>query len=669
MTGNVPSYTTRTYNFETTDGKPSCVRFFQNRLFFGGFSSYPTRVRGSRFGNYSDFTVETQDVTVASPINVECNQFNERITDLWGGFTVLYAQSTEGIAFVTGMTSTPDFTLRCSERASGITPTMKDNIMYYVGYDRRKIYAFSFDNNIQQCVAPDVSRFWQEVLKARISEIHYVDSRSKCIIGNLEDGTGFMMLHEGGDVGYFPFDVNGNITDLSVIKDGDDSHVLMVVQRHGAWMIERLHMPEFMRTTNAFEQSGWDRNLATQENLKKSPFFDSWRVLKDEHVELWEYDGESKVMKAATESSNPVDLEPYVGKTIRCYYGDGIRDYVDARVDRVYTEQQTVEREIEVEETVYYYCWQYTPNITVSAIPGYSPAWNGQFNRDASQDSGGWKAWTQGGTVGYTSSQVNPAIGDQLYAHGGRGYYTKATITGVTQSGVWTKTLNPGVGDPVYDDEYNEIGTITAVSGSTITYNNTTFTYNSSKTKYRIETHTEIIEVVVESGQYALDCPLEENTVFNKIQLPIESLNTIEPKIQVQDNGVYRGEFESHNGVVTFTEPMFDLQYGVPYRKIAVIEDNRSYLRQKGWGAIAVNIIDTMALKVGIKLDKLTNMVKWDGKQFFDSNVIMKNGTLICNIKDTPQYEKQLIFMTDEGLPFTILAIETSGEISDRSAN
>lgn len=669
MTGNVPSYTTRTYNFENTDGKPSCVRFFQNRLFFGGFSSYPTRVRGSRFGNYSDFTVETQDVTVASPINVECNQFNERITDLWGGFTVLYAQSTEGIAFVTGMTSTPDFTLRCSERASGITPTMKDNIMYYVGYDRRKIYAFSFDNNIQQFVAPDVSRYWQEVLKARISEIHYVDSRSKCIIGNLEDGTGFMMLHEGGDVGYFPFDVNGNITDLSVIKDGDDSHVLMVVQRHGAWMIERLHMPEFMRTTNAFEQSGWDRNLATQENLKKSPFFDSWRVLKDEHVELWDYDGESKVMKPATESSNPVDLEPYIGKTIRCYYGDGIRDYVDARVDRVYTEQQTVEREIEVEETVYYYCWQYTPNITVSAIPGYSPAWNGQFNRDASQDSGGWRAWTQGSYVGYTSSQINPSVGDQLYSHGGRGYYTKATITGVTQSGVWTKTMNPGVGDPVYDDDYNQIGTITAVSGSTITYNNTTFTYNSSKTKYRIETHTEIIEVVVESGQYAVDCPLEENTVFNKIQLPIESLNTIEPKIQVQDNGVYRGEFESHNGVVTFTEPMFDLQYGVPYRKIAVIEDNRSYLRQKGWGAIAVNIIDTMALKVGIKLDKLTNMVKWDGKQFFDSNVIMKNGTMICNIKDTPQYEKQLIFMTDEGLPFTILAIETSGEISDRSAN
>ena len=92
-------------------------------------------------------------------------------------------------------------------------------------------------------------------------------------------------------------------------------------------------------------------------------------------------------------------------------------------------------------------------------------------------------------------------------------------------------------------------------------------------------------------------------------------------------------------------------------------------MRQKGWGSVAFNVIDTMALKVGIKLDKLTNVVKWDGKQFFDSNVIMKNGTLICNIKDMPQYEKHLIFMTDEGLPFTVLAIETAGEISDRGAN
>ena len=668
MIGNTPAFVQKNYTFMETDGNPSCVRYFQNRLYYGGFASYPVRVRGSRFGDYGDFQVVTQDATVADPVNVECNQFNERITDLWGGFTVLYAQSSEGVAFVTGMSSTPDFSLRCSQRASGITPIMKDNIMYYVGYDRRKIYAFSFDNNIQQFVAPDVSFYWQEVLKNRVSEIHYIDSRCKCIVGNLEDGTGFFLFHEGKDIGYFPFDINGKITDLSIIKDGDDTHVIMVVQRNDDWTIERLHMPEFMRTTNAFEQSGWERNLATQENLLKSPFFDSWKVLKDEHQELWQYDAETKIITPIQEGVIPIDLSSYIGKYIRCYYGNGIRDYTDVKLQRVYTEQHTEEREIEVTDTVYYYCWQNTTAVNVSAISGYSPAWNGRFTRDAAQDSGGWRAFVQGSYVGY-SSGFNPAPGDSFYSHGGRGYYAKATISSVEQTTYWTRGQTPSAGDPVFDNDYNQIGTIDSVTSDGIVVNGVLQRLNSTKTKYRTETHTETIEVVVEGGQYAVECDLTEDTVFNKIQLPIESIETTEPKIQVQDNGVYKGTFESQDGIVTFEEPMYNIQYGIPYRKIAVIEDNRSYLRQKEWGAIAVNIIDTMSLKVGIKLDKLTNMVKWDGKQFFDSNLIMKNGTLICNIKDIPQYEKQLIFMTDEGLPFTILAIETAGDISDRGAN
>lgn len=884
MTGNVPAFAERQYGFMDQDGKPSCVRFFQNRLYFGGFATYPTRVRASRFGDYSDFQVETQSATVASPINVECNQFSERITDLWGGFTVLYAQSPDGIAFVTGMSSTPDFTLRCSERASGITPTMKDNFMYYVGYDRRKIHAFSFDNNIQQFVAPDISRYWQEVLKSRVAEIHYVDSRSKCIVGSLEDGTGFLLFHEGGDVGYFPFDINGFISDLSVVKDGDDMHVLAVVQRGVYWAIERFHMPEFMRSTNAFEQSGWDRNLATQENLIKSPFFDSWHLLKNEHIELWKYNAESQTIIPATDSENPTDLLPYIGKTIRCYYGDGVRDYVEARIDRVFSEQQTEEREIEVTETVFYYAFANTLGITVQGISGQDPYVNGYLSRNAGADDGVYRAWFYSAlNRNYWTNTPNPGLGGRLFSRvsGSTRTVTVGVITALNQNVVWAKSANPSVGDAVYNQNFEQIGTITAVSDNAIVVNDITMEYVSSRNTSRVETHTETIEIVVEPGEYAVECSLTEDTVFNKIQLPIDQFLSVEPLIQLQDNGVYKGQFEGQesptilytwvhntdkiytatlspevndsvysidglkigtisdvssniivfnnvnyqlqtsaptqvdlyawsslgvmrmnkttgqgtgtytanrqassdhvssgiawfgwhyswgtcytrsampqngdtvydeNGAVVgnvadnsygsttyytmestggaemvvynssgravdttvagganyimtstggfsrnsssdtritvyvpvdpiqnilpwtynFEEPLFAIQYGVPYRKIGVIEDNRSYLRQKGWGAIAFNIIDTMALKVGIKLDKLTNMIKWDGKQFFDSNVIMKNGTLICNIKDVPQYEKQLIFMTDDGLPFTVLAIEAAGEISDRGAN
>ena len=893
MTGNSISFIEKTYDFITNDGVPSCVRFFQNRLYYGGFATYPTRVRGSRFAtnaeaqDYSDFTVETENVTVASPICVECNQFNERITDLWGGFNILYAQSADGIAFVEGMTVTPSFTLRCSERASGITPTMKDNFMYYVGYDRRKIHAFSFDNNIQQFVAPDISRYWQEVLKNRVAEIHYVDSRSKCVIGSLEDGTGFFLFHEGGDVGYFPFDIGGFISDLSVVKDGDDTHVLAVVQRGETWNIERFHMPEFMRSTNAFEQSGWDRNLATQENLKKSPFFDSWRVIKDERIELWQYKAESQTIIPAADTGVPTNLAEYVGKTIRCYYGDGIRDYTDVTIDRVFTAQETVEKEIEVSENVTYYGWTNVNAIIAAPKQGVEPSVSGRFVRYPSAESAQSSLYfIQNNTVvSVGRGKKNVYVGDTIYKSDGIGGVQVGFVQSIEQDVYFTKSLILSEGDPVYDSNYNQVGSITSVGINSFVFDGTTYYKDSRITTTRTETHTETIEVAVEPGEYAVDCSLTEDTIFNKIQLPIDEFLGTEPVIQIQDNGVYKGEINgtdaprvlyawahnsdrvytstlspevgdnvysivgikigtiknvngnnitvkdtvyqlqtstpqqmdlyawstavsidfykttpdpdgqfrnvtrntirdllntadrmvwyawnwrsmdiytqspipqpndnvydssfniigyvtdtiglstcytatenieagaviyNSNGVVTgsvsfwfyggylrsaeeigykrnstldtqttvyvpvdpvtnimpytytLKESMYDIQYGVPYRKIGVVEDNRSYLRQKGWGAIAFNIIDTMALKVGIKLDKLTNMIKWDGKQFFDSNLIMKNGTLICNIKDVPQYEKQLIFMTDEGLPFTVLAIETAGEISDRGAN
>lgn len=898
MVGNTPSWLEKTYDFMTNDGVPSCVRFFQNRLYYGGFAAYPNRVRASRFGDetYSDFTVETQGATVASPINVECNQFTERITDLWGGFNVLYAQSSEGVAFVTGMSSTPNFTLQCSERASGITPTMKDNIMYYVGYDRRKIHAFSYDLRIEQFVAPDITRCWQEVLKNRVSEIHYVDSRSKCIVGGLEDGTGFFLFHEGNDIGFFPFDINGFISDISVLKDGDDSHVLFTVNRGTVWTIERLHMPEFMRVTNAFEQTGKERNIATQENLLKSPFFDSWKIVKNEYIQPWKYNAIDKTIEPLM-TGNPVDLKNYVGKYIRCYYGDGIRDYTDVKINRVFMEQHTEEREIEVIETVTYYGWQYAGAINVTPKAGVSPAVSGRWVRDTNQETVGVNlAFAQNNNVIRTRGKTVVHVGDTMY----RSSTQVAFVESIEQSVIFTKTQIPSSGDPVYDYNYNQIGTVSTMANNGIIFNNLPHYNDPTLTRSHTETHTETIIVVIDAGSYDVECDLTEDTAFNKIQLPIEKIETSYSKIQVQDNGVYKGTFdgETHieklyewkynnnsiytkstnpeqndevydvagnvlglveniivgenkivfnqhqytlqtisqqvthevnlygwatvsiassdpisgdayigtrnpnsdvaessypggplyawlsdpfvgstsgdvytttpnpevgdqlyivnivpgaedfiefgtveslvlqncytkhsqgwagqqkiltNGTVTniysesgnensidfqgvtynrnstidtrmtitetesvasfvvvemqgviFTEPMYNIQWGIPYRKIGVIEDNRSYLRQKGWGAIAFNIIDTMSLKVGIKLDKLTNMIKWNGNQFFNSNLIMKNGTLICNIKDVPQYEKQLIFMTDEGLPFTVLAIETEGDISDRGAN
>lgn len=676
LAGATPTFQEKSYDFITTDGVPSCVRFFQGRLYYGGFAAFPTRVRGSRFAGtdmqaYSDFTVLTDNAGPADPVASDCNQFSERITDLWGGFTILYAQSPDGIAFLENGTSTPSFTLRCSERAAGITPTMKDNIMFYVGYDRRKIHAFSFDNHLQQFVAPDVSLYWQEVLKNRINEIHYVDSRNNNIIGILDDGTAFSMLYDGRESGFLPFDVGGFIYDAVVLKVNDNEECFFVVNRNENWVVEKVHQAEFMERTNAFEQTAWERNLATQENLKKTPFFDAWRKFSNEQETLWSFDTDANTVQPLTISDNPIDLEPYIGKYVRFYYGNGIRDYVDLKILQAYKEPQWIEKDITTTVETNWYAWENVAGINVSPVSGRSES--GYWERAAGSDGdvafpSYGTAWKQNGTLRWTSSyRYPPNVGDSMYYEAGRGMVSCATITSVDKSTIWTASRNPVAGDPVYNDDLVQIGTV-AVGGTSITYNGKTYSYSKTKTTYETTTTTQRVQV--EGGQYLVDDVQDlESQVFNKIQLPIESINVPYETVQIQDNGVYKGTFKAKNGVIEFDEPMYDIQYGIPYRKIGVVEDNRAYLRQKQWGAVAVNVIDTLALKVGSRLDKMTEVIKISGTQFFGSNILMKNGTLIVNISDTPEYEKKLIFMTDEGLPFTILAIENDGNISDRGAN
>lgn len=673
--GNTPGFTDINYDFTETDGMPSCVRFFQNRLYYGGFGAFPTRVRGSRFGNFSDFTVITDNAGLADPISSDCNQFASRITDLWGGFTILYAQSADGIAFLENGTSTPSFTLRCSERASGITPTMKDNIMFYVGYDCRKIHAFSFDNDIQQFVAPDISQYWQEAIKEQIAEIHYVDSRNDNLLCLMKDGNAVSVLYDGRNSGYFPIDIGGFIYDMSVVKVNDDYKILMVVNRGDInWGIEQWRQPDYMERTNAFEQTPWERNIATQENLKETPFFDSWHRVVNEQNTLWSYTKEDKNVKPLAASDNPVNLRPYIGKYVRFYYGNGIRDYNDLKILEVYENPQTIviTKEDKIEKT--WYGWYNVAGVNVSAIAGYSPAWNGYFTRTPSKDGTSGSeyyiiSWTQDSYNAWTgTNNYPPSVGDSLYTPGGRGFYAKATITSVDQTQLWTEKRYPAAGDPVYNENLEQVGVV-AVGGTSFTYNGKTYTYGAGD-KTTVETIVITEEIEVDGGSYLVDAPDNmESQVFNKIQLPIESINVSYETVQIQDNGVYKGTFKAKNGVVEFDEPMYDIQYGIPYRKIGVVEDNRAYLRQKQWGAVAVNVIDTLALKVGSRLDKMTEVIKITGTQFFDSNILMKNGTLIVNISDTPEYEKKLIFMTDEGLPFTILAIENDGNISDRGAN
>lgn len=517
---NQPFSPSSTTGFWNTQGYPAAVTHYQNRLWFGGFTLNPNRVCSSAFGNYQDFSIPTT-LLASSPIIADCNQMKSMITDIFGGWDVLYAQCDEGIATVEAGDSAVapnnmSFLLKVRKRSGGVTPTIKEDMMFWVGKDRKTIYAIQYDLIARKYHVADITKFCHSYLDSGVEELHYVDTAARLIYGSLRNGNMFALLYDSDAqvIGLFPIETSGTIYDLSVIQSNGEVRLLAVIQRDGVWAIEMFNPVKELEGTDLFLQTRYEKNAATKRNLISQPFIDCATTIKDERQEIWQFNTDTQTLSYPDSSGDHTDFSEYPQSIIRFFTSSGI--FYDLKIIG-------------------------------------SPA-SGQYN----------------------------------------------------------------------------------------------------------------VEVIAGDAG--------ENADFVRLQMPISSFTprlVIPNRVyQYFDSGQYKGNITADDdGVINFTQPVYDLIYGFGYTKIGVIQDNMTYLRKKKWGTIALNVMDTMSLQIGTKLDKMDNVMKWKGTDFFNSSPIMRNGILIKNISDSPENDKQLIFKTDEGLPFCIRAIEAGGEITDRNGN
>ena len=517
---NQPFSPSSTTGFWDTQGYPAAVAHYQNRLWFAGFTLNPNRVCSSAFGNYQDFSIPTT-LLASSPIIADCNQMKSMITDIFGGWDVLYAQCDEGIATVEAGDSAVapnnmSFLLKVRKRSGGVTPTIKEDMMFWVGNDRKTIYAIQYDLIARKYHVADITKFCHSYLDSGVEELHYVDTAARLIYGSLRNGNMFALLYdsEAQVIGLFPIETSGTIYDLSVIQANDEVRLLAVIQRDGVWAIEMFNPVKELEGTDLFLQTRYEKNAATKRNLISQPFIDCATTIKDERQEIWQFNTDTQTLSYPDSSGDHTDFSEYPQSVVRFFTSSG--NFYDLKI----------------------------------------------------------------------------------------------------------------IGSPA--------------SG-----------------QYKVE---------VISG-YA-----GESADFVRLQMPISSITpslVIPNRVyQYFDSGQYKGNITADDdGVINFTQPVYDLIYGFGYTKIGVIQDNMTYLRKKKWGTIALNVMNTMSLQIGTKLDKMDNVMKWKGTDFFNSSPIMRNGILIKNISDSPENDKQLIFKTDEGLPFCIRAIEAGGEITDRNGN
>lgn len=238
-------------NLWGTIGVPSSVCFYQNRLWFAGFEKYPTRVIGSRFlgtktniESLEDFDCSS-DLTATAPVSADCVEFSSFIENLFGGNLALYALSTDGVAMIDAKNAivsseTLEFKLRNREPVAAMTPTVKDDIMMYLGFDKNKILVTDYDYVVQRFRAIDISKKYNNWISKGVKELHYIPRKNGYIYGLLGTGDGFVVMFDPntGLNSFYPLDTNGAIVDITPIKRNNSIKLLMVVERNGEYFLE-----------------------------------------------------------------------------------------------------------------------------------------------------------------------------------------------------------------------------------------------------------------------------------------------------------------------------------------------------------------------------------------------------------------------------------------------
>lgn len=223
-------------------GYPSCVTYYQNRLWFAGFEAFPTRVWSSEFNksdsgaDFAKFKIPSPIVST-SPIMADGTEISNIIENMWGGNNALYCLSENGISMIDAQgaivaTDQVEFKLRNREPVNAMVPTVKDDIMIYLGRDKKKILITDYDFVVQRFKAVCVSDNYIDFLKSGIKELHYIPRKSSLIYGVLENGQWFGLLFDPNKQknAIYPFETTGEIKDVQPIKYGDETKLLLLTQ-------------------------------------------------------------------------------------------------------------------------------------------------------------------------------------------------------------------------------------------------------------------------------------------------------------------------------------------------------------------------------------------------------------------------------------------------------
>lgn len=651
-------------NIWTNNGYPASVVYYQNRLWFGGFESHPTRVWSSAFGNgnFDKFTVPAT-IEKTSPIMVDGTEISGTIENMWGGNNALYCLSEDGISMIDAQgaivaTDQVEFKLRNREPVNSMTPTVKNDVMIYLGRDKKKIFITDYDFVVQRFKAVCISDNYNDFFQSGIKELHYIPRKSSLIYGVLENGKWFALLFDldKDKDALYPFETSGWVKDVQPIKYGDETKLLMITQLPTYQYVLEEKLPQtdqkIMDFMSEQEQQDYTAEVISSANayldhavirsydeaktlISDLPYQsgDNIEVIADGH-----YIGTKTVTKNLVTSyawAN-ADSEVVYTDTADVTVQTPLRDAI-GNVLANYSISSLGTNAINVDITSVYpiYVYKSSEYIIVNPYAAFDITQT-QFFRRTDLDgeihyyNGGVAiavfgyAWENEGEVIYTLSE-NPQISDLYYLDNHRVEPNCWIAAHITPNYRYVLVPNIEVGTPIYVLASGaQAGTVSQVLADGFVSSDDDLSYYFVENQQRTEVTTD---------RYARDSASDIDGYYNLIELDEGAKNIV---------------------------------MGYAYDSYAVLKFVTPYTERKFPKEIAVNFINSGYLEVGNTFDSLKSVlnnliesVSISGKR------ILMNGNYAKTLDKHSFETPYVIVRSDKGLPFILTGIDYRVDMSN----
>ncbi len=239
-----------------TTGYPAAVTFFEDRLFWGGATSYPQRLDGSRSGDYTNMAPSDADGTVAadhalsftlnaSDVNVirwmHGDEKGLLVGTVGGEWIVRPSAQSEALSptNISAKQST-------SKGSADIAPVRAGKALLFVQKSTRKVHELAYLYEVDGFTAPEMTLLSRHVTLNGIKQIAYQQDPQSVAWAVRNDGVllGFTYEREQNVVGWVRHILGGwsnagkteraKVESIAVIPspDGTRDEVWLVVQRY-----------------------------------------------------------------------------------------------------------------------------------------------------------------------------------------------------------------------------------------------------------------------------------------------------------------------------------------------------------------------------------------------------------------------------------------------------